>query len=447
MSNKIGIYITGLGQSIDNETVEKYSERLKNELSFKTTGYEYSIKTKKILYQPEKESTVVSIVKKDKKTNAEEVIYKMYDFQYHKILTDKFNQYNILFKTLILSVLVIKKIPQIILRMVNSNGFDRPYQTFYAFFIIFLISLSVLFLVPSAVSILTIDNKADQENISAEKKQNITVKKAPQKKIVTTHKTTLTDKLIAEESFKDFIDRYSKTISESINHYIENIRTLGQITLPITTLLLVLIPQSKTIITSLSTEFACVDAYINNGEQSQILLGNLDLLVEYIAENEPDPEIHFHTYSFGSILAIDALFPIAEIPPSDNIQNLTKLLITTGNPFEFINAYYPSFYNRRSETMKDSLKWINIYSVSDVFATNYRCDANRGEAEFGIKNVYLLPENINYEITSDKAMNPITFLSLSIVKMHKCYWDPTTIGQSCMKVLLPSMIKNKFISA
>ena len=321
--------------------------------------------------------------------------------------------------------------------MVNSNGFDRPYQTFYAFFIIFLISLSVLFLVPSAVSILTVENK---ENKIVEKKENI-------HKTATTNKTTLPSKPIANESFKDFIDRYSKIISKNINHYIENIRALGEITLPITTLLLVLIPKSKTIITSLSTEFACVDAYINNGEQSQILLGNLDLLIEYIAENETNPEIHFHTYSFGSILAIDALFPIAEIPPSDNIQNLTKLLITTGNPFEFINAYYPSFYNRRCEIMKDSLKWINIYSVSDVFATNYRCDDNRGEAEFGIKNVYLLPENINYEITSDKAMNPITFLSLSIVKMHKCYWDPTTIGQSCMKVLLPPMIKNKYISA
>ncbi|PJJ08788.1 hypothetical protein CLU83_2089 [Flavobacterium sp. 1] len=410
MAAKIGIYITGLGQSIVNESVEKYTERLKNELSFKTTGFEYFTKTKKILYQPEKESTVVSIIKKDKKTNTEETIYKIFDFQYHKILTDKFNQYNILFKTLILSVLVIKKIPQIILRMVNSNGFDRPYQTFYAFFIILTISLCILFLIPTCISLMT-----SEEIIKA---INHSLKKIP----------------------------FMPIQYELDNVIIEKIRENGKFLLSFTALILLLLPQSKTIITSLSTEFACVDGYINNGEQSQILLGNLDLLIEHIAENEPNPEIHFHTYSFGSILAIDALFPIAEIPPSDNIQNLTKLLITTGNPFEFINAYYPSFYNRRCEIMKDSLKWINIYSVSDVFATNYRCDDNRGEAEFGIKNVYLLPENINYEITSDKAMNPITFLSLSIVKMHKCYWDPTTIGQSCMKVLLPPMIKNKYIS-
>ncbi|OUL61221.1 hypothetical protein [Flavobacterium sp. AJR] len=399
MATKIGIYITGLGQSIHNETVEKYTERLRNELNFTTTGFNYFIKTEKISYQPEKNSTVVSLFKKDK-NDIEELIYKIYDFQYHKILTEKFEHYNIFIKNLILFSLIIKKTPQITLRFFRKKEFSSPYQTTYAFSILLIISLCVLFLIPACIDLMT--NESIIKNIS---------------------------KLLYHIGYD--ID-------------VERIHNYGKYVLSITTLILIFAPQSKTIITSLATEFSCVDSYIANGEQSQIVLGNLDSLVEYIAENEPDPEIHFHCYSFGSILAVDLLFPVAEIPPSDNVQKLTKLLITTGNPYEFINAYYPSFYKRRSPIMENTIKWMNVYSVSDVFATNYRKDDSRGEAEFGIKNIAILPENINYEITSDKS-GIIAFFSLNSIKMHKCYWDPATIGQSCMKVLLPKLTSKGFI--
>lgn len=402
MATKIGIYITGLGQSFDNETVEKYTERLKNELSFTTTEFKYFLKTEKVAYLPDKYSTVVQLLKKDK-TGQEELIYKIYDFQYHNILTDKFNHYDIFRKSLILFGLVMKKTPQLILRMFNWNGFSRPYQTFYAFFILFIISLFILFLIPACIDLI-LNNDFTKNNFNS-----------PENKQLKGMLNTI-----------DF---------EKIKKY----------TISITTLILLFAPQSKPIITALASEFACVDGYINNGEQSQILLGNLDFLIEYIAENEMEPELHFHCYSYGCIVGMDALFPIAEIPPSNNIQNLTKLLITTGNPFEFINAYYPNFYNRRSPIMADKIKWLNIYSILDTFATNFRKDTTRGEAQFGIKDLSILPENINYEIASDKKINLFDFLFLNSIKMHKCYWDSSIIGQSCMKVLLPGMREKKLI--
>lgn len=417
MSSKIGIYITGLGQSIDNETVEKYAERLKNELSSKTDDTYYHLKIEKKIYPVDKECTRVSIYKKDKKHKENknidgELIYKVYDFHYHKILTDKFERYNIVIKNLLLLGLVLKKFPQITLGLFNGNGFSRPLQTLYAFIILLTISLCVLFLIPGCIELIISNTSANS---------------------------------IIKNNINEFlcffkIDySFSKSSFNTISNYTRKI-------LSITTLILLFAPQSKMILTSLATEFSCVDNYITYGDQSQILLGNLDQLIEYIAENETDPEIHFHTYSFGSILAIDALFPIAKIAPSDNIQKLVKLLITIGNPFEFINAYYPTFYNNRCEIMKNELAWLNIYSIADVFSTNYRRDGKRGDAEFGIKDITLIPENINYEITSDRS-GIIAFFSLHSIRMHKCYWDPSTIGQSCMKVLLSNLLKKEKIQA
>ncbi|WP_291284995.1 hypothetical protein [Flavobacterium sp.] len=413
MSSKIGIYITGLGQSANNESIEKYAERLRNELSYKSEGTTYITKIEKTLYHPDKETTVVSIFRKDKNEvdKKKVLIYKIYDFPYHKILTDRFQHYNIIVKNLILFGLILKKIPQIIARLFIRNGFDQPVQTFYAFLILFTVSACILLLIPGCIELI-INTTEDNKTIVD------TINKIPKSLGLNYHITPCT---------------------------IHNLAETGKKILSITTLLLLFVPQSKTIITSLATEFSCVDSYIVDGEQSQILLGNLDLLVEHIAEKEPDCEIHFHTYSFGSILAIDALFPIAEIPPSSQIQKLTKLLITIGNPFEFIDAYYPSFYRKRCAVMSSKLTWLNVYSVSDVFATNYRRDDHRGKAEFGIKDIPIIPENINYEITSDRT-GLIAFFSLNSMKMHRCYWDSSTIGQSCIKVILPTLLEKKLIT-
>lgn len=88
---KVGIYISGLGQSFHQESVEKYALRFKNELSYNDTGSKYELKTEKIFYTQERESTVVSILK-SKNDEKGELVYKLYDFQYHEILTEKFKK-------------------------------------------------------------------------------------------------------------------------------------------------------------------------------------------------------------------------------------------------------------------------------------------------------------------------------------------------------------------
>ena len=78
---KVGIYISGLGQSVHQESVEKYALRFKNELSYNDTGSKYELKTEKIFYTQERESTVVSILKSKNNDETEgKLIYKLYDF-------------------------------------------------------------------------------------------------------------------------------------------------------------------------------------------------------------------------------------------------------------------------------------------------------------------------------------------------------------------------------
>ncbi|KQT18601.1 hypothetical protein ASG31_07760 [Chryseobacterium sp. Leaf404] len=106
--------------------------------------------------------------------------------------------------------------------------------------------------------------------------------------------------------------------------------------------------------------------------------------MDYITEHEEAPGIHFHTYSFGSILAIDYLYPY-RTKPSDNAMMHCKALITIGSPYEFINSYFKNFYSNRITHLGDNIQWTNIYSVSDALSTNFRNDDKEGDAQFGLR--------------------------------------------------------------
>src|SRR5690606_31800280 len=134
------------------------------------------------------------------------------------------------------------------------------------------------------------------------------------------------------------------------------------------------------------------DQYLNDGIQSQLISGNLDLLVEYISEHEPESKIHFHCYSFGCLIAIDYLFPLGTMP-SKNAKLLTEVLITIGNPYEFINSYYCHYFKNRNLVMENKIQWLNVYSLSDALSSNFRNDSTRGEALNGIRDSYLKPIN------------------------------------------------------
>ncbi len=404
---KVGIYISGLGQSIHLESVEKYALRFKNELN-SSSNNNYILKTEKVFYSQDRESTVVSILKTKTKNEESdgEVIYKFYDFKYHEILTEKFNRNNILIKNLTLFWLVIKKIPQLFFRLFKRGSFSRPYLTFYAYFILFLISLAIIFLIPASIDIVS--------------------------------------KFSTTDTFSKFL-KSSNFDAERIFRFLSPVKAISKWFVPITAFILLIVPESKSLLTSLATEFACVDKYIENGEQSQVILGNLDLLIEYISENDPNSKIHYHSYSFGTIVTLDLLFPIGNIP-STNTRTKSELLITIGTPYEFIDSYYTRFYNNRVTLMQNAMHWLNVYSLADALSTNFRKDTKRGDSEFGVKKSILLPKNLNYEVAPDKRMSLFNFISMDGIRMHKSYWDSSPSGQSCVRLIFDKMLEQGFIA-
>lgn len=391
----IAIYISGLGQSTNKESVEKYAARYIKELEYSTSGINYYTKVEKIYYN-DQSSLAVRIYQHPKeqlKSDNDTIIYTFFDFEYNELLNQKFQNKNLVAKNIALLLLVVRKFPRIIYSLFKKTTYTKGGQTFYMFLIFLIMALAVLLLIPSF--------------------------------------TLLFDKFnIDNQAYLDFKKDYDWVIKSSIS---------------ITTILILFIPESSTLLTRVAAEFTTIDNYIQYGEQAQIIQGNLDALIEYIVENEENPTIHLHTYSFGSVIALDALFPLGN-EPSANILNNIKLLITVGAPYEFINNYYPKFYKKRTDKMSEKIEWINVYSTMDAFASNFRKDNKVGEAKYGIMGKKEVPINLNYEIARREKYNLFSFLTLKHITMHQSYWDDSKSGQSCTRLIFNKMKELNYFS-
>lgn len=376
----VGLYISGLEHATDNETVEKYATRYVKELENATFDYLYYTKIEKIYYDNKQSSLVIKIfehAKETEKSDSDKLVYKLYDFEYSEQLNQNYQSKNLLFKNISLLLLVVRRFPMILVNLFKKSTYQKGGKAIYMFFLFLIMSLAVLSLLP--LLIMTFDNI---NNFNA-------------------------------KSGLELVIKYG-------------------ILLTITFILFM--PESNIILTKIAAEFITLENYIQNKEQKQNIRGNLDKLVDYIVQHEVNEKIHFHTYSFGSVIALDTLFPMDAEPPK-NIQNRVNLLVTIGAPYEFINNYYPNFYKNRNDIMTKKTQWINVYSLLDAFASNFRYDNKAGEANYGILNKQEIPININYETNR----NVFDFLALKQIYMHESYWDDSKSGQSCTRLIFFKM--------
>jgi hypothetical protein len=361
-----------------------------NEMRFSDSGTEYIIKKEVEKYQGELNTTIVSICRKVE--NDTVPVYKLYDFKYEDILTQKFINRSVISKNVLLFLLILRKAPKFFIRNTQRRGFNHPFLALYIWAIFLTLSIVVISLLPATFSIIAVFliNQLKQTDLS--------------------------------NGFENFA-KYLTSIMSS---------------------LLILIPGGSNFVTRLATEYICVNDYIEFGARSQLVLGNLEFLLEFITERETDCEVHIHSYSFGSIVAIDFLFPFGG-QLSNNIQKYVKGLITIGSPFEFFNAYYPHYFTSRNSVMAGKLKWINIYSRYDALASNFRKDSKVGEATETLPGTDIKPVNRNYEVTNLGNLGIYEFIFLKSVSMHASYWDDDPVGRSCLSDIHETMKEFKQI--
>ena len=403
---RIGIYLSGLGNAFVHESAEKYADRFKNEYDFQNpeVSAEYDLRVNRFEFDGKTNLVTNRVCIEEKFQGQSRTIYQFYEFDYAPVLTRSFKSSNALIRLLTLLTKVVVKIGPMFMRLFYINksvGYPVRFrgQTLYLFFIILVIGAAITTLVPSAVVALL----------------NLKIKSALVSEVETAHP-----------------------------NLISQIKYIAQIITDITALFVFFIPGVSEAIVSVACEFVSASDYLELGLTKQSIQGQLDILIERIVTQEgPDVEICIHSYSFGSLIALDYLFPYGN-KPSEHVQKYVTGLVTIGCPFDFIAVYFPKFFEGRYIPTQSGLKWMNVYSLSDALASNFRKKNDAGEAEYSFQKDGPLPANINYDVANIR-MNAVTqFFTLAALKAHGTYWDGKG-GQSCLRLIISAMVSAQMV--
>lgn len=126
-------------------------------------------------------------------------------------------------------------------------------------------------------------------------------------------------------------------------------------------------------------------SYFENDSARNPVLSQLQVLANDIA-SRPYAHLYLIGYSFGSLIALDALFPRDQPPDRSFGAAKQRTLVTIGCPFDYIRSFWPEFWSKRHVTADLPRQWINVYIRRDVLGSNFRDDTQSGDASHGINS-------------------------------------------------------------
>jgi hypothetical protein len=177
--------------------------------------------------------------------------------------------------------------------------------------------------------------------------------------------------------------------------------------------------------------YMTVMSYFRYGHRREDLVGSLARLLQHLAENKKVAYRHIDlcAYSFGSVVALDALFPPKG--RESKILDSVRTLVTIGCPCDLVRTYWPSYFHGRDVWVSRPGEWLNIYMPLDVLSSN--CQDKNDEsphATLGIptdvkpgEGTVRRPTNLLYdEPTGRDKLGPISFLMVMGLRSHSFYW-------------------------
>lgn len=193
--------------------------------------------------------------------------------------------------------------------------------------------------------------------------------------------------------------------------------------------------QVSEFILGMIVDYICMVNYLNedqNEGQRRKLIGQLQKFMDDIDyhSNSGYGRYVIVAFSFGSIIALDALFP-KEGNRRGEVAGKTAVLFTIGSPFDLIRSFWNNFFEKR-DVCGLELEWWNIFSRLDLLGSNFRNDDSAedphesyifksGElCETGVK-----PKNIQYGGDMPIKLS-FDFLLLAALRAHAIYWDTHT---------------------
>lgn len=174
--------------------------------------------------------------------------------------------------------------------------------------------------------------------------------------------------------------------------------------------------------------------YLSMGEGRDAEVGRLYELIEHLAELGYK-RIDIVGYSFGTVLALDALYPPVDGKVPGRMIKEVENLVTIGCPAKTIGTFWPRYWENRDLSWDG--RWINIYSPHDVLSSRFIYETAAGGPDTQTASVWLTPKNPDEECPLPKEEDELSFntgpntedlssgqkLFLAGLRAHDSYWE------------------------
>lgn len=386
------LYIPGLGHEASNLSVKDYARRMMKAIDENVEDPQKTYKIESGEREYDKDgniANVTSIIEIQDGTANE--IYRLYEFNYSKFLTARYDESHLLYKFFSIFVVLLikfKSVIQSLLTFKDEIKAKNKFQALYFLVLYVIFALYLIFLVPSILALFS-DFASNVQQL---------------------------DFLVTR------IDKYQNAFNVLLASF---------------SAFMLLSPDTRTAFSEMATEYLAANQYLSIGEQRSLILGKLTRLIEVITEEATESEIEIHGYSFGSVLALDLLFPY-DTEANTRVKNYVTKLITIGCPFDFIEIYWKNYFSDRKLSQLSLKSWININSDLDVLSTNFSKSPHKQKRFINSESFW---EHFNAVDVTYNVINPdrVSFIQLILLyglRAHRWYWDKYIDSKSCLSIVV-----------
>ena len=204
-------------------------------------------------------------------------------------------------------------------------------------------------------------------------------------------------------------------------------------------------------VTRMSEEMLAFVFYLGMGDRRAEVTGMVDDHVEKLLESgHRYSRVALMGYSFGSIVALDVLFP------ADNIRarrlDRVDTLVTIGAPVAFIMTYWPRYFADRGGNHAALRSWVNVFSPVDVLATEFNpAPPERGEVVLhpchGTRDSLRRGPDHEHAFREGAAESGLTWFGTVLllgIRAHEMYWSPEDAHErNCLHLVVSDLFPSE----
>ncbi len=383
---KRAIYIPGLGHERMDLSVKAYASRMMKAIDENRENGKKTYRLEASERNYDTDGTIASVVSIfEMNEEVEKEVYRFYEFQYGSFLTERFDQANVFFKFITLLLVLLSRFKSVLFSLFSFkdevNKVSKV-QVLYFTLLYVLLALYLITLLPALVVMLA----------------------------------SFAEELEQLKFLKNY-DLEVKGILASFSAF------------------MLFSPGSQALLSTMASEYLAANQYLSFGEQRLLIMGKLSRLIEVVAEEEGEAEldIEIHAYSFGTVLAVDAVFPY-ESEASRRIQTKLTRLLTIGFPFDFIEIYWRNYFSERNVSGLSLKAWDNVNCDMDVLSSKFSNRPVKQKKFIDSDAFWKRFDDIDvlYNIVNPKQVSFMQYILLYGLRAHQMYWDKHVDAKSCL---------------